>query len=181
MLSAKLPEKFFLVRTLLQDPFQSPGPLETLRMNTPRNVAVGVFVLIGLLCVSYMTVKLGRMEFFSDKGFELNARFTNVSGLRVGADIEVAGVSVGKVSAIRLQRSETETTAVVTLRFNEDLQLPDDTIASVRTAGLIGDKFIDVTPGGSADILKAGDSIMDTEPAIDLGALISKYAFGSVK
>ena len=146
-------------------------------MDSKRSAAVGVFVLVGLLCVAYMTIKLGKMEVFSDEGFELKASFTNVSGLRVGADIEMAGVPVGKVAAIELVRSETQTTAMVTLRFERDLQLPDDTIASVRTAGLIGDKFIDVAPGGSMDILEAGD----TEPALDLGSLIGKYAFGGVK
>lgn len=150
-------------------------------MESKRSAAVGVFVLVGLLCVAYMTIKLGKMEVFSDEGFELKASFTNVSGLRVGADIEMAGVPVGKVAAIELVRSETQTTAMVTLRFERDLQLPDDTIASVRTAGLIGDKFIDVAPGGSMDILEAGDTIVDTEPALDLGSLIGKYAFGGVK
>lgn len=144
-----------------------------------RATAVGVFVLIGLLCLAYMTIKLGKMEFFSNEGFELQAVFTNVSGLRVGADIEMAGIPVGHVSKISLRR--TDTTAIVTLRFNQDLKLPDDTIASVKTAGLIGDKFIAVAPGGSPDILKAGDEITDTEPSIDLGSLISKYAFGEVK
>ncbi|MDO4839499.1 MAG: MlaD family protein, partial [Desulfovibrionaceae bacterium] len=102
-------------------------------------------------------------------------------GLRVGADIEVAGVPVGKVSAIDLKRTDQETSAIVTLHFNQDMTLSDDTIASVRTSGLIGDKFIDLAPGGSPDLLKAGDTITDTEPAVDIGMLISKYAFGSVK
>ena len=146
-----------------------------------RATAVGVFVLIGLLCLAYMTIKLGKMEFFSNEGFELQAVFTNVSGLRVGADIEMAGIPVGHVSKISLRRTDTDTTAIVTLRFNQDLKLPDDTIASVKTAGLIGDKFIAVAPGGSPDILKAGYEITDTEPSIDLGSLISKYAFGEVK
>jgi len=146
-----------------------------------RATAVGVFVLIGLLCLAYMTVKLGKMEFFSGEGFELKAVFTNVSGLRVGADVEMAGIPVGHVSQISLKRNETDTLAVVSLRFDRDLRLPDDTIASVKTAGLIGDKFIAVAPGGSPDILKAGDEITDTEPSIDLGSLISKYAFGEVK
>ena len=146
-----------------------------------RATAVGVFVLIGLLCLAYMTIKLGKMEFFSNEGFELQAVFTNVSGLRVGADIEMAGIPVGHVSKISLRRTPTDTTAIVTLRINQDLKLPDDTIASVKTAGLIGDKFIAVAPGGSPDILKAGDEITDTEPSIDLGSLISKYAFGEVK
>ena len=99
----------------------------------------------------------------------------------MGADIEMAGIPVGHVSKISLRRTDTDTTAIVTLRFNQDLKLPDDTIASVKTAGLIGDKFIAVAPGGSPDILKAGDEITDTEPSIDLGSLISKYAFGEVK
>lgn len=150
-------------------------------MNATRSAAVGVFVLIGLLCVAWMTIRLGKMEVFDDKGFELTASFTNVSGLRVGADVEVAGVPVGKVAAIELVRSETQTSALVTLRFEKDLGLPDDTMASVRTAGLIGDKFIEIAPGGSPDLLAAGDTIMDTEPAIDLGSLIGKYAFGGVK
>ncbi len=150
-------------------------------MNTTRCAAVGVFVLIGLLCVAYMTIRLGKMEVFSDRGFLLNASFTSVSGLRVGADVEMAGVPVGKVQSIQLKRTETQTMAEVVLRFDRDLQLPDDTIASVRTAGLIGDKFIDVAPGGSPDILRDGDTITDTEPAMDLGSLIGKYAFGGVK
>lgn len=150
-------------------------------MNNTRATAVGVFVLIGLLCVAYMTVKLGKMEVFTKEGFIVTASFTNVSGLRVGADIEVAGIPVGHVAAIDLQRTETDTLAVVTLRFEKDLQLPDDTMASVKTAGLIGDKYIAVTPGGSSELLGPGDSIIDTEPALDLGSLISKYAFGEVK
>ena len=150
-------------------------------MNSTRATTVGLFVLIGLLCVAYMTIKLGKMELFSGDGFEVTASFTNVSGLRVGADIEIAGVPVGNVSGIQLHRTDTDTLAIVTLRFNTDPQLPDDTMASVRTAGLIGDKFIEITPGGSSEILGAGDSILDTEPAMDIGSLISKYAFGEVK
>ena len=150
-------------------------------MNSTRATTVGLFVLIGLLCVAYMTINLGKMELFSGDGFEVTASFTNVSGLRVGADIEIAGVPVGNVSGIQLHRTDTDTLAIVTLRFNTDPQLSDDTMASVRTAGLIGDKFIEITPGGSSEILGAGDSILDTEPAMDIGSLISKYAFGEVK
>ena len=73
-----------------------------------RATAVGVFVLIGLLCLAYMTIKLGKMEFFSNEGFELQAVFTNVSGLRVGADIEMAGIPVGHLSKISLRRTDTD-------------------------------------------------------------------------
>ena len=91
--------------------------------SSTRATAVGVFVFIGLLCIAYMTVKLGKMELFASDGFELTARFTNISGLRVGADVEMAGIPVGRVQSIALHRTETDTLAVVTMRFDRDLKL----------------------------------------------------------
>ncbi len=150
-------------------------------MNTVRETAVGLFVLIGLLCVAYLTIKLGKMEVFTGPGYELNASFDSVSGLRVGADIKMAGVPVGKVTGIRLDPDPMRNQAVVRLRFDKDLHLSDDSIASVRTSGLIGDKFISISRGGSEHMLAPGDTITETESAVDLGSLISKYAFGGVK
>ena len=150
-------------------------------MNTVRETAVGLFVLIGLLCVAYLTIKLGKMEVFTGQGYELNASFDSVSGLRVGADIEMAGVPVGKVTSVRLDPDPMSNQAVVRLRFDKDLHLSDDSIASVRTSGLIGDKFISISRGGSEHMLAPGDTITETESAVDLGSLISKYAFGGVK
>lgn len=150
-------------------------------MNTVRETAVGLFVLIGLLCVAYLTIKLGKMEVFTGPGYELNANFDSVSGLRVGADIEMAGVPVGKVTGIRLDPDPMRNQAVVRLRFDKDLHLSDDSIASVRTSGLIGDKYISISRGGSDHMLAPGDTITETESAVDLGSLISKYAFGGVK
>ena len=114
-------------------------------MNTFRQTAVGVFVLLGLICVGYLTVKLGKMEVITDKGFELSATFNSVSGLRVGADVELAGVPVGRVTNIVLTD---DMRARVSLRLDRPLQLTDDTIASVKTSGLIGDKYISLSPGG---------------------------------
>ena len=150
-------------------------------MNSARETAVGLFVLLGLLCVAYLTVKLGKMELFSSQGFELVARFDSVSGLRVGADVEMSGVPVGRVVDIRLDPDPVRNQAVVRLRLNKDLQLSDDSMASVRTSGLIGDKYVSLSRGGSDQILSSGGAITETESAVDLGALISKYAFGGVK
>ena len=149
-------------------------------MDSFRETLVGAFVLLGLVCVAWMTIKLGRMEFFAPKGFELTARFDSASGLRVGADVEIAGVPVGRVAAISLDADPARTQAVVRLRLNEDFKLSDDSTASIRTSGLIGDKYISMSRGGSEHILAAGDEMTETESSVDLGTLIEKYAFGGV-
>ena len=150
-------------------------------MNAVRETLVGLFMLLGLACVAYMTVKLGRMEVFGSQGFELNAFFDSVSGLRVGADVELAGVPVGRVISINLDPDPLRNQAVVRLRLERDLHLSDDSMASIRTSGLIGDKFINLSRGGSEHMLEHGGTITETESAVDLGTLISKYAFGGVK
>ena len=150
-------------------------------MSTVRETAVGLFVLFGLVCVAYLTIKLGKMEVFNQQGFELSANFDSVSGLRVGADIEMAGVPVGRVVSIGLDPDPVRNQAVVRLRLDKDLKLSDDSIASIRTSGLISDKYVSLSRGGSEHVLAAGDTITETESAVDLGSLIGKYAFGGVK
>ena len=144
-----------------------------------KETAVGIFVCIGLLCVGYLTIKLGRMEVFSAEGYRVFARFSSVSGLRVGADVEIAGVPVGKVASIELAKDSS--TAVVTLRLQPKLRLPDDTIAAVKTSGLIGDKYVNLAPGGSPDMIGQGGEISETQSVIDIESLIGKFAFGGVK
>jgi len=141
-------------------------------------VAIGLFVVVGLLCVGYLTIKLGKMELLGSNYYYLNARFQNVAGLKVGAQIEMAGVQIGQVDEISLDRKEL--VAMVRFKIREGVVLTDDVIASVRTSGLIGDKYIKLTPGGSDVILKPGDTIVETESVIDLEELISKYVFGKV-
>lgn len=150
-------------------------------MNNVRETAVGVFVLLGLICVAYLTIKLGKMEFFSGQGYELSARFDSVSGLRVGADVEMSGVPVGRVVSISLDPDPLRSQAVVRLKLDKDFQLSDDSIASVKTSGLIGDKYVSLSRGGSDKKLASGGTITETESSVDLGSLISKYAFGGVK
>jgi phospholipid/cholesterol/gamma-HCH transport system substrate-binding protein len=145
---------------------------------TSVELGVGVFVLLGILCVGYLTVRLGEVEVLGDKYYTLNARFTSVTGLKVGAQVEIAGVQVGQVDAISLDPKEN--VAMVRLKIKEGIQLSDDTIASVQTAGLLGDRFIQLSPGGSDQFLNSGDKIIETEPALNIESLIRKYAFGKL-
>lgn len=147
-------------------------------MTATRETAVGLFVLIGLICTAWLTIKLGRMEMFNGDGYTLSARFNSVSGLRVGADVEMAGVPVGRVASITLDSSRSQ--AVVILHMQKNVRLSSDTIASVKTSGLIGDKYINLASGGSETPLGPGGEIEDTESAVDLESLIGKYAFGGV-
>lgn len=143
-----------------------------------KEAAVGFFVMLGLVCVAYLTVKLGRMDVFNAEGYTLQASFSSVTGLRSGAEVEIAGVRVGRVKAIWLDPQHPR--AIVELQLNKDVHLTDDVIASVKTSGLIGDKYISLQPGGTGESLKNGDEITDTESSVDIEALISKYVFGKV-
>jgi len=140
---------------------------------------VGIFVLAGLLCVAYLTVKLGKLDIGGGDSYPLVARFKDVTGLKNGAYVEMAGVRVGRVSAITLDPKDHM--ALVTLDIQNGVRLTDDSIASIKTSGLIGDKFVKVSPGGSDDVLKPGGTIVETEASVDLGDLIGKYVFGGVK
>jgi len=145
---------------------------------TSMETAVGIFVVIGIVCVGYLTVKLGKMELIGDNYYPIYARFRSVSGLKMGAYVEMAGVQIGKVDSISLDQERK--TALVEMKILKDVILSDDVIASVTTAGLIGDKYINLSPGGSETILKPGDLITETESAVNLEELISKYVFGSM-
>ena len=142
-------------------------------------LGVGVFVLLGVLCIGYLTLRLGEVQVLGDKHYALNARFQAVTGLKTGAPVEIAGVQVGQVDAISLH--PTDLVALVRLRIREGILLQDDTIASVKTAGLLGDKFIRLSPGGSDRVLENGDLIVETESSLDIEALISKFAFGRLE
>lgn len=141
-------------------------------------IAVGVFVLICILCVGYLTIRLGKLELMGGNYYTLNARFQSVSGLKAGAQVEMAGVQIGQVDSVDLDPDDQ--VAIIKLRIKKDIHLTDDVIASVKTSGLIGDKFVNLSPGGSDDILKSGDTITETESALDLEELISKYVFGKL-
>lgn len=138
---------------------------------------VGVFLLAGFISFAWLAVKMGDINPFANETYPVTARFTSISGLKAGSTIELAGVIVGKVSSIELDTGDYE--AVVHLSIDKQVELQDDSIASIRTAGIIGDKYIKLSPGGSDIILEAGDEIEETEPAISLEELVSKYIFDS--
>ena len=142
--------------------------------------SVGIFVLIGILCLAYLSIKLGKVELFGGDSYEVSAQFDSVSGLKSGASVEIAGVEVGRVDRIILD-SKSGSQASVNLRLQSGVKLSDDVIASVRTRGIIGDKFILLKPGGSDRILANGARIRDTESAVDLEEMVSKYIHGQVE
>lgn len=140
---------------------------------------VGIFVILGLLCVGYLTVKLGKMDWIGGNFYTVNARFQSVAGLKEGAEVVIAGVVVGKVDHIRLDRERME--AVVEMKIQREVALSEDVIASVKTAGLIGDKYIRMTPGGLEEMIPPGGMIIETESPVDIEELIGKYVFGGVE
>lgn len=144
-----------------------------------QETVAGMFVVIGLLCVAYLTVKLGNVSLMGDDTYTLYARFTSVSGLRVGNPVEMLGLEVGRVE--KLTMDQKDLLAIAELRIKKGVNVYGDAIASIKTAGLIGDRYISLDPGGGADPLKPGGTITQTQPPVDVGDLIGKYAFGGVK
>lgn len=140
---------------------------------------VGIFVLVGILCLGYLSIKLGKMELLGGDYYVVSANFDSISGLRTGASVEIAGVEVGRVERIVLDPKEGYT-AKVSLKIRSGIELQDDVIASVRTRGIIGDKYILLKPGGSDRLLKDGGRIRDAESAIDFESLISRFIHGKV-
>ncbi len=139
-------------------------------------IGVGIFVLTGLACLVYLAVHLGEMEVLG-RGYRVSADFDNISGLKVGAAVEIAGVEVGRVEDIQVTSSHQ---ARLILKLKPGLKLSDDTIASVRTKGIIGDKFVKLMPGGSDKLIPPGGKIRDTESAVEWEELIGKFLHGKV-
>ena len=140
---------------------------------------VGIFVVVGLLCVGYMTIRLGRLPLFGEGTYPLYARFTSVSGLRVGSSIEIYGIQVGSVTSLGID-SERQM-GVVGLRIGRETKVYDDAEATIKSSGLIGDKYVKIDPGGAGIALKPGEIITQTSVPADIEDLIGKYAFGDVK
>jgi len=138
---------------------------------------VGLFMLAGFLAFAYLSSQMGEFSIFSlERNYQLEASFDNVSGLKVGATVEIAGVTIGKVSEISLGK---EGLAKVVLLINQGVSVSSDAIASIRTQGLIGDKYIKLIQGADEEMLTDGGEIFDTESAIDFEELVSKYIFES--
>ncbi len=140
---------------------------------------VGIFLVFGLLCIGYMTVKLGHVSLLGDNAYSLFARFTTVSGLRAGSPVDMLGIEVGRVG--RLTMDQKDQKVVVEMRIQKDIEVYDDAIASIKTEGLMGDMFLSIDPGGAGKLLGPGGTITETQPAVNIVDLIGKYAFGEVR
>ncbi|HEJ83819.1 MAG TPA: outer membrane lipid asymmetry maintenance protein MlaD [Desulfobacteraceae bacterium] len=138
--------------------------------------AVGLFMIIGILCLGYISIKLGKMEILGDKGYEVEAVFSNTGGLKTGSSVVIAGVDVGRVREVVLDDYQ----ARVVLNLPQDVKIQEDAIASIKTKGLIGEKYVEITPGGAEELIKPGGRIRDTQSAVDFEELISNYVFGKI-
>ena len=140
-------------------------------------LAVGIFMIAGIICLGYLSIRLGKMEIFREKGYEVYALFSETGGLKMGSSIVIAGVDIGRVKNVTLDHYQ----ARVVLNIPERVKLQEDAIVSIKTKGLIGEKYIQITPGGSEKIVQPGGRIRETQSAIDVEQLISKFIFGKVE
>ena len=145
-------------------------------MGRRMELGVGLFMVVGIVALAYLSVNLGRVDIMGQRGYVVYADFPSVGGLKSGAAVEIAGVSVGRVQSIGLKDYQ----ARVTLRFDSDVKLQTDAIVSIKTKGLIGEKFVLISPGGSDKIVPAGGRLSEVEAPVDIEELISKYVFGKV-
>ena len=145
-------------------------------LKTKLEMVVGAFVLVGILCLAYLSIKLGKLEMVGGDVYEVEAQFNSASGLKPGTAVEIAGVEVGRIRGITL----IEDRAKVTLAVNSTVKLYTDTIASIKSRGIIGEKFLALSPGGGGDPLKPGDTIRDTESGLDLEQLVGQFVHGKV-
>jgi phospholipid/cholesterol/gamma-HCH transport system substrate-binding protein len=139
---------------------------------------VGIFVLLGIAAVAYLTIKLGSGSLAGGSTYTVEARFANAGGLHSGGSVMLAGVIVGRVEDVRMDPQDFS--AIAILRIVGDVKLPTDSMASIKTSGLIGDKYVSLSPGADETIMAPKTRITMTESAVDLESLISKMAFGSV-
>jgi phospholipid/cholesterol/gamma-HCH transport system substrate-binding protein len=140
---------------------------------------VGIFVVIGLICVGYISVKLGKVSLFHENTYTLYARFTSAGGLRVGSPVQVFGIEAGKVTYLAIDNERQA--ALVGMSLRKDVKTYRDATAEIKTMGLLGDNYLKIDPGGAEEAMKSGDTITNTAPLLDIEGLIGQYIFGQVK
>lgn len=140
-------------------------------------IAVGIFVLIGIVALGYLSFRLGKIDMFTRGYYTVYAEFDKVGGIKKGSVVEIAGVPVGSVERVTLNEKYH---AVVEMKILNSVKLPDDSIASIRTKGLIGEKYVQITPGASEQYIAHNGRIRETESSIDIEEVLSKYVFGKI-
>jgi phospholipid/cholesterol/gamma-HCH transport system substrate-binding protein len=143
---------------------------------TRVNTAVGIFLVLGILALGFLSIKLGRVSLLGVGGYLITADFPSSAGLKVGANVEIAGVAIGRVESISLKNDQ----AHLVLRMQPQVKITEDAIVSIKTKGLIGERFVNISPGGSDRLVPPNGRLTEVEPPVDLEELISKYVFGKV-
>jgi phospholipid/cholesterol/gamma-HCH transport system substrate-binding protein len=140
-------------------------------------LAVGFFMLIGIFSLAYLSIRLGKLETMSGGSYTVHADFINAAGVKEGTVVEIAGIEVGKVVNLSLTK---DYRASVTFAIKKSVAIQEDASASIRTKGLIGEKFVQISPGASDKLIPDGGKITETESVTDIEDLISRYIFGKV-
>lgn len=143
-----------------------------------QETVVGIFMLVGLILISYMAISLGNIPIFGADTYDLYARFQKINGLQTGNAVHMFGLRIGKTVAFQMDQERQ--IVMVKMEINQGIQIFDDAIAAIKTEGLIGDKYIDIDPGGAGELLKNGDTIIETLPPVEIYDIISRYAFGDL-
>ncbi len=146
-------------------------------MRRQIEIGVGLFMLVGIFAAAYLSVRLGQVDVFGVRGYTVHADFPTVGGLKSGSMVEIAGVPVGRVESIQLQNYQ----ARVTMNISNNVRLQADAIVSIKTKGLIGEKFVQISPGGSDRVVPPGGRLSEIEAPVDIEELISKYVFGRIE
>lgn len=139
-------------------------------------LSVGIFIIVGIICLGFLSVKVAKTEIFGGDGYELYAVFSDIGGLKKGSSVVIAGVNVGNVKSVHMEDYE----AKVVLILPHDVKIQDDAIASIKTRGIIGEKFLDITAGGSEEMIPPGGRIRETTASVDVEELISNFVFGKI-
>jgi phospholipid/cholesterol/gamma-HCH transport system substrate-binding protein len=148
-------------------------------MKNGMEFIVGLFIIAGFAAFGYLALQLGEVSLFSSsKSYTITAQFDNIAGVKKGSSVQMAGVVVGQVTKIWLDE---DAVANVALQIQKEVELSIDSMASVKSQGLIGDKFVSLSLGGDEELFIDGGILTDTESAVDIESLISKFAFGDVK
>jgi len=140
-------------------------------------LAVGLFLIVGIICLGYLSIKLGKMEIFGGEGYNVQAVFSDSGGLRTGSAVEIAGVEVGRVKSVVLEDYQ----AKIMIHLSQDVKIQEDSIASIKTKGLIGEKYVEISPGGAEEMIQPGGKIRDTQPPVDFEELIARFVFGKIE
>jgi len=143
-----------------------------------REVAVGIVILLGAATLVYISLNLGQLGFGQPQGYTVQAEFPNAGGLQDGALVELAGVKIGRVTSVTL----TDTyRAHVTLHILPTIALQEDSRAAIKSKGLIGERYVEISPGKETAPLPSGGTIRETEAPVDIQEVITKFIFGNVE